>query len=157
MREMVAALDWQDAWLPAAQKYLFPKADSVLGLARRLQLLRDLAKRPLSSAEKFLLESVRNELHEMIVKGGNAFFHRLVKANKIADGKITRKIKAHGAVVLAAAKVFRSRKRRPKRSEIERMVKRWRREGYPANTGELSQRQWNRIFSDSLIARLIEN
>jgi hypothetical protein len=42
-RFRIAELEWQEHWLPAAKKYVFPKHGSVIDLAHRLKITRRLA------------------------------------------------------------------------------------------------------------------
>jgi hypothetical protein len=167
-RFRIAEYEWWGAWLPAARKYMFTKRGSVNDLARRLKITRQLAvvdKRPsakLSPAEELIRSEhvkLRKELEEMIVeaidtKGEQDFFHRLWQASKIADGKIFVPMDVKGAVVLAADKLWHQLRRKATRKEIESLVKRWMREG---KAGARTQKRWKQIFSDPLIAALIQN
>lgn len=169
VRYLIAELEWQDVWLPAAKKYMFQKRGSAIDLAHRLKITRQLAadKRPLaklSPAERIIRGAhvkLRQELDEMWkqateTREGKDFFHRLYKGSKIPARKITRPLNTYGAVVLAADKLFRKLRRKPTRKEIQKKVNRWRWDG-GLGYHLISDKQWNRIFSDPLIAALIQN
>jgi hypothetical protein len=157
-------------WYKFAEKYLYPKEDSVVALAGRLKtwqavesqdsnLVEDLLPLRDKAAIKDLVlvllpiyEDVAQKMKDQVIQAclnlDHFFLRRLSDAAALAaKGEVAHSLDTTGAAVYAFRLLREELGHRPNQNQVRERVERWRKEG-GFKKPKISNRQWERTRKD---------
>ena len=141
-------------WYGFAEKYLYPKEDSVVALAGRLKIWQAVESRN-PGLEKDLLpyyqkvaQQIKDQVIQACLEPDTSFLRRLWDAAVLAaEGKISQSLDVTAAAVYAFRQLCDELGHCPNYNQVKERVEQWRKEGGIENP-KISDRQWGRVLKD---------